>query len=98
MAQATTVVRHRPVIRRSADAQGALYWLACTCGHLGVEQAARRMAQVDLDQHVLSLPHIPAAQQCRTPHAHDRQAWEPCGLCENQTALFDPAELTGEAR
>ncbi|GHH63697.1 hypothetical protein GCM10017673_05070 [Streptosporangium violaceochromogenes] len=88
-----TPVRHRPTVTRTfSPCSGAAYRMVCTCGLLGVEQAARRMAQIDLDQHVLSLPPIPAARRCRDPRGHDRHHWEPCGLCEGQTSLFD---LTG---
>ncbi|MFF4413217.1 hypothetical protein ACFYY8_11855 [Streptosporangium sp. NPDC001559] len=89
MATAPTPVRHRPTITRTAGDVGAVYQFACPCGATGEEQAARRMALVDLNEHVLSLPKVPAAQQCRTPRTHGNQLWEPCGLCADQTSLFD---------
>ncbi|MFD8534314.1 hypothetical protein ACFV0L_43590 [Streptosporangium canum] len=82
-------VRHRPAIRRGAGTLGRVYQLVCSCGQSGREHAARRMAQVDLNAHLLALPPVPAAQQCHNPKQHDRRGWEPCGICEHQTALFD---------
>ncbi|MER7209819.1 hypothetical protein ABT340_22385 [Streptosporangium sp. NPDC000239] len=82
-------VRHRPKVIRTAEDIGTVYQFVCLCGATGEEQAARRMALVDLNEHVLSLPRVPADQQCRTPRAHGRSPWEPCGLCADQTSLFD---------
>lgn len=91
-----TPVRHRPKISRTLDELSGTfvyqYQFRCTCGALGEKQAARRMAQTDLDRHVLALPRVPAAQQCRHPRQHDRRRWEPCWLCERQELLFDLAE------
>ncbi|MFD0889229.1 hypothetical protein ACFQ08_32240 [Streptosporangium algeriense] len=85
----TTPVRHRPKVVRTAGDVGTVYQFVCLCGAAGEEQAARRMALVDLNQHVMSLPRVPADQQCRTPRTHGRSPWEPCGLCEGQLDLFD---------
>ncbi|MFI7534024.1 hypothetical protein [Streptosporangium sp. NPDC049376] len=82
-------VRHRPTITRTAGQVSTIYRFVCLCGATGEEQAARRMALMDLNQHVLSLPRVPADQQCRTPRTHGRSPWEPCGLCADQTSLFD---------
>lgn len=84
-------VRHQPTITRTAGEVSTVYRFVCLCGVAGEEHAARRMAQVDLNEHVLSLPKVPAAERCQAPRAHGRSVWEPCGLCANQGTLFDPA-------
>ncbi|MFI7534000.1 hypothetical protein [Streptosporangium sp. NPDC049376] len=89
MAAASAPVRHRPTITRTAGQVGTVYRFTCPCGATGEEQAARRMALVDLNQHVMSLPRVPADQQCRIPRTHDCSLWEPCGLCAGQLDLFD---------
>ncbi|MBB4920977.1 hypothetical protein [Streptosporangium saharense] len=85
----SAVVRHRPKITRTAGEVGTVYRFTCPCGAAGEDQPARRLAQADRNAHVLSLPRVPAAQQCQDPRAHDRSPWESCGLCEKQLPLFD---------
>jgi hypothetical protein len=83
-------VRHRPQIERRLDAAGRkTYRLSCACGHTGQEHAARRMADCDLNDHILALPRVPAAEQCRDPQRHGCRHWEPCSVCRDQLPLFD---------
>ncbi|GAA3165625.1 hypothetical protein GCM10010466_65500 [Planomonospora alba] len=86
--------RHRPEILRRRDRVGRVYQLVCTCGQAWDEHVARRLAEVDMSEHLLSLPPVPAAQQCRDPRRHDRRDWEPCQVCAAQVTLFDLAEVT----
>lgn len=91
--QESPPVRHRPVITRGPDEFGrTAYRLARTCGASGGEHAARRLAEWDLNQHVLSLPPVPAGQRCQDPKRHGCRHWEPCALCEHQAPLFEAAE------
>ncbi|GIH63991.1 hypothetical protein [Microbispora siamensis] len=82
-------VRHRPVIERGFSETSRTYRMRCTCGVSAEDQAARRMAEIDLREHVQSLPYVPVDQRCRDPKGHDRRYWEPCATCANQLALFD---------
>ncbi|MDP9870477.1 MULTISPECIES: hypothetical protein [Streptosporangium] len=83
------VVRHRPKVVRAVDGTGTVYRLVCPCGTTGREWYGRGPAQEELERHLAALPVVPAAQQCQAPRRHDRRAWEPCLVCELQTALFD---------
>ncbi|MEV8635838.1 hypothetical protein AB0395_29700 [Streptosporangium sp. NPDC051023] len=96
MSSPATAIRHRPDIVRTASEYGTTYRMRCPCGTTGPEQAARRMAQVDLNTHVLSLPRVPAAQRCHDQARHDRRDWEPCAVCEHQMPLFDLTIPTSE--
>lgn len=85
-------VRHRPKVARTVSpCGGTVYRMVCTCGQTGRQWPARGPAREELERHITALPLVPAARQCHAPRAHDRRAWEPCGLCEHQTALFDLA-------
>lgn len=89
MSHPATSIRHRPDIVRNADEYGTTYQMRCSCGVTGRKQPARRLAQLALNDHVLSLPRVPAAQQCTDPARHDRRHWEPCAVCADQVPLFD---------
>lgn len=83
-------VIHHPKVVRGLDVDGTrCYRLECSCGAAGEAQAARRLAVLDEREHIASLPPVPESQQCRDPKRHRVRHWEQCGLCADQTSLFD---------
>lgn len=82
-----TPTRHRPKVRRRPNGG---HWFECSCGLRKPTRDTRPLAARDRDQHIKSLPPVPADAACRYPRAHDRKPWEACASCVDQLELFAP--------